>query len=137
MEKRGKLWRKRKGWLRFKTRMVRFAGYGRFIRDTDGRLVTNPSWLNLQSTRAVLYTRPLEHRAVAIYAKAKDTTAANSRKQAGSRSKSHLINAFTPQWYNAIGVFHSILTRHKIIGTIGELQRAYSSWNLLFHSSRK
>ena len=83
--------------------------------------------LNLQSTRAVLYTRPLEHRAVAIYAKAKDTTAANSKNQAGSRSKSHLINAFTPQWYNAIGVFHSILTRHKIIGTIGELKRTFSA----------
>ena len=47
MEKRGKLWRKRKEWLRFKARMVRFAGYGRFIRNADGRLVTNPSWLEL------------------------------------------------------------------------------------------
>ena len=54
MEKRGKLWRKRKGWLRFKARMVRFAGYGRFIRDTDGRLVTNPSWLELAKHKSCL-----------------------------------------------------------------------------------
>ena len=38
-----------------------------------------------------------------------------------------MINAFTPQWYNAIGVFHYILTRHRIIDTIGELNPTFST----------
>lgn len=47
MEQRGKLWRKRKGWLRFKARMVRFAGCGSIICDADGCLKTDPFWFEL------------------------------------------------------------------------------------------
>ena len=47
MEQRGKLWRKRKGWLRFKARIVRFAGCGSIICDADGCLKTDPFWFEL------------------------------------------------------------------------------------------
>lgn len=47
MVKRGKLWRRQQEWCRYKRRMLRLAGWGKFIIDNNGEIVTHPHWFEL------------------------------------------------------------------------------------------